>query len=615
MAFLTAATLSVAACSGPDRASAPDLCSAGRLALDGEGRLGVLSAGGRLYREDHDGGYRVLATSATEFVFQPSGGLIYSSVDEGVVFVGARGARRLAHPDPVDGSVLWLWAASPEDGPWPLLHQSDDAELFMPPDGGPEILVSRSRTRHLTRLEAAGQGRLRQSPRLDLPVSGAAFPLPGEDGVLIVSASEDVYRFVIHDAGGAHEIAAWPSTPEAWLGQAGWNGWPARHEGRSGILLSGGYPSDGTVRPLIFASRSGLSVIMPRSGRPVSLPVVTAGRELAGLLSLDLPARVEGLAEGSGFDALSDWISQTGFQLARLSAARADGPYLLTGFAQGHKRIVRVTHEDGAIREERLAQCRPRAPVSEVRTVTPEGQTLTHYRLAPEPSAASRDLDGVVVVHVHGGPSARAYPELPWFFERLVSQGALGYGANYRGNTGFTREIEGLAEPLWTVGHMVEDVRAVLDQARRDNPGRPVILLGDSFGAYLILQLLIAGGGADIDGVVLFASFPGYEAGMAAIEGQWDVPVLEAFELRRDALSDGFWAALETAPLDQLPVVFVHGTADTVTSWLSAFSMAQRLDANPGACMTWRTVTDAGHGDIPSGAILEAVIIAAKGCE
>ena len=133
----------------------------------------------------------------------------------------------------------------------------------------------------------------------------------------------------------------------------------------------------------------------------------------------------------------------------------------------------------------------------------PGGETLALRRLpvAGTPRA--------VVVVVHGlGEHAGRYHGLA---KRLHEWGFAVWAHDHFGHGESTGARGGLPSEL----RLVDDLALVIDDARRENPGVPIVLLGHSLGG-LVAASLVARGMRPVDGLVL--SSPGLDPGLSGFQ-------------------------------------------------------------------------------------------------
>lgn len=134
---------------------------------------------------------------------------------------------------------------------------------------------------------------------------------------------------------------------------------------------------------------------------------------------------------------------------------------------------------------------------------TPDGEMLALRRL-PAPGTAR-----AVIVVVHGlGEHAGRYHAVA---ECLHEWGFAVWAHDHHGHGESTGARGGLPSEL----RLVDDLALVIDDARRLNPGVPLVLLGHSLGG-LVAASLVARDVRPVDGLVL--SSPGLDPGLNGVQ-------------------------------------------------------------------------------------------------
>jgi alpha-beta hydrolase superfamily lysophospholipase len=195
----------------------------------------------------------------------------------------------------------------------------------------------------------------------------------------------------------------------------------------------------------------------------------------------------------------------------------------------------------------------------------------------------------------------------------LVERGAAVYGPDHLGH-GASEGEQVLIEDF---DHIVEDLHAVVELAREQHPGTPVVLIGHSMGG-LIATLYAQRHGDELAGLVLSAPTIGLTAAFAeglrlpeppadpidpavlsrdlsvgeayandplVWHGGWKRPTLEAFHRANEAVDAG-------AGLGDLPLLYIHGEADELVPLILTKPAVERL---AGSDFTEQLVPEARH--------------------
>lgn len=180
-----------------------------------------------------------------------------------------------------------------------------------------------------------------------------------------------------------------------------------------------------------------------------------------------------------------------------------------------------------------------------------------------KPTTAARHP---VVIDIHGGPEGQSRPGYSPFMQYLVNE--LGYAViqpNVRGSTGYGRTFTMLDNGRLREDS-VRDIGALLVwiAAQPDLDPERVVVMGGSYGGYMVLASLIAygdrlRGGIDVVGISNFVTFltntSGYRRDLRRVEyGDERDPSMRAF-LRRIS-------PLEKAEMIRKPLLVVQGLND-----------------------------------------------------
>jgi dipeptidyl aminopeptidase/acylaminoacyl peptidase len=204
-----------------------------------------------------------------------------------------------------------------------------------------------------------------------------------------------------------------------------------------------------------------------------------------------------------------------------------------------------------------------------------------------------------VVIDIHGGPEGQSRPGYSAFQQYLV--GELGYVVvrpNVRGSTGYGRRFTMLDNGRLREDS-VRDIGALLVwiAAQPDLDAERVVVMGGSYGGYMVLASLIAygdrlRGGVDVVGISNFVTFltntAGYRRDLRRAEyGDERDPSMRAF-LRRIS-------PLENAEMIRRPLLVVQGLNDPRVPASESEQLVAKVRSQAGE-VWYLAAKDEGHG-------------------
>lgn len=204
-----------------------------------------------------------------------------------------------------------------------------------------------------------------------------------------------------------------------------------------------------------------------------------------------------------------------------------------------------------------------------------------------------------VVIDIHGGPEGQSRPSYSPFLQYLV--GELGYAViqpNVRGSTGYGRRYT-LLDNGRLREDSVRDIGALLVwiAAQPDLDPERVVVMGGSYGGYMVLASLIAygdrlRGGIDIVGISNFVTFltntAGYRRELRRVEyGDERDPSMRAFLQRI--------SPLEKAEMIRRPLLVVQGLNDPRVPASESEQLVTKIRAQGGE-VWYLAAKDEGHG-------------------
>jgi len=204
-----------------------------------------------------------------------------------------------------------------------------------------------------------------------------------------------------------------------------------------------------------------------------------------------------------------------------------------------------------------------------------------------------------VVIDIHGGPEGQSRPGYSPFLQYLV--GELGYAViqpNVRGSTGYGRRYT-LLDNGRLREDSVRDIGALLVwiAAQPDLDPERVVVMGGSYGGYMVLASLIAygdrlRGGIDVVGISNFVTFlsntAGYRRDLRRAEyGDERDPSMRAFLQRI--------SPLEKAEMIRRPLLVVQGLNDPRVPASESEQLVTKIRARGGE-VWYLAARDEGHG-------------------
>jgi dipeptidyl aminopeptidase/acylaminoacyl peptidase len=204
-----------------------------------------------------------------------------------------------------------------------------------------------------------------------------------------------------------------------------------------------------------------------------------------------------------------------------------------------------------------------------------------------------------VVIDIHGGPEGQSRPDYSPFLQYLVAE--LGYAViqpNVRGSTGYGRNYTMLDNGRLREDS-VRDIGALLVwiAAQPDLDANRVVVMGGSYGGYMVLASLIAygdrlRGGIDVVGISNFVTFltatAGYRRDLRRVEyGDERDPSMRDFLQRISPLGK--------AGMIRRPLLVVQGLNDPRVPAAESEQMVAGVRAQGGE-VWYLAARDEGHG-------------------
>jgi alpha-beta hydrolase superfamily lysophospholipase len=216
-----------------------------------------------------------------------------------------------------------------------------------------------------------------------------------------------------------------------------------------------------------------------------------------------------------------------------------------------------------------------------------------------------------IALIVHGyGEHARRYDHVA---EALVRAGAVVYAPDHLGHG----ESEGERVSVETMEDLVEDTARVVDLAREEHPGLPVVMIGHSMGGIiaarfaqrpghglraLVLSGPVIGGNPDLFGLVDLPEIPEIPIDPAVLSRDPEVgrayaadPLVWHGPFKREtlrALIDSVEAIAAGGSLGDLPTLWIHGERDALAPLAATRPAIERIR---GSAFSERIYAGAQH--------------------
>ncbi|MHA6723846.1 alpha/beta hydrolase family protein [Sphingomonas sp. RS2018] len=302
-----------------------------------------------------------------------------------------------------------------------------------------------------------------------------------------------------------------------------------------------------------------------------------AGDALAGVVYRDDSARTEWIdpdliamqAEVQGFVkngqvAILNFSRDHGRAIVDIGAANSPGAYFLYDRASKDMRLL--AYANSAIRSARLN------PVRTIRYKARDGLEIAAVLTLPRGKSTSLPL----IVMPHGGPFARDSEDWDWWTQYLAERGYAVVQPNYRGSSGYGTNFTLKGQGQWGLA-MQDDLNDAIAQLAKDGIVDPkrVCIIGASYGGYAAMRAAqrdptVYRCAVSYAGVSDLARLRRYDSQFLNSGARSDWLKMQATDFR--AVSP-----IATPEKSAIPLLLVHGKADTVVPIAQSREMAERL--------------------------------------
>ncbi|MFD1786071.1 alpha/beta hydrolase family protein [Sphingomonas floccifaciens] len=276
-----------------------------------------------------------------------------------------------------------------------------------------------------------------------------------------------------------------------------------------------------------------------------------------------LQAEVQGFVK-NGRVAILNYSRDHSRAIVDVGATNSPGAFYL--YDRPTKDMRLLAYGNAAIRSARLN------PIRTIRYKARDGLEIAAILTLPKGKSNNLPL----IVLPHGGPFARDAEEWDWWTQFLAERGYAVVQPNYRGSSGYGTQFTVKGQGQWGLA-MQDDLNDAVAQLAKDGIADPkrVCIVGASYGGYAAMRA------AQRD--------PGVYRCAVSYAGVSDLPRLRRYDsqfLNSGARSD--WLKLQAADFKAvspifspektaIPLLLVHGKADTVVPIAQSREMAERL--------------------------------------
>ena len=206
----------------------------------------------------------------------------------------------------------------------------------------------------------------------------------------------------------------------------------------------------------------------------------------------------------------------------------------------------------------------------EYRITSRDGRTVPVQRFIPP------NPKPLAVMYVHGGPGGRIDPSNP-YMSTLLEAGFEVVSAGYRGSKGYGKKHREAGKGEYGRGDVWDLLAGAQDWKRRTGGGRPLVLLGLSYGGLLTLLALAQEEAPWSGGVVLSAPSAFHTLRRLLADALPEDPKEREMAMRGPY-------PLEQAAQIRAPVLMFHGALEPVPKTQELEKIRERIRSGGGEC-------------------------------